>query len=272
MATLDPNLVQFTYGLTIGKFRLPRGSEYPIPMTLAGRKFGVVSRSISDCKKNDKRAPFTHHPIIPNAEYPILMNNNSKTQTRMTYEPDAHGIPKDGISDRDVKRIASTARRLHINMQPDYSAQKVLYPFTTKRTLGSSAFPCYDVKSSHEKAIALWGNSSLGILTFWIHAGKQQLARGKTSKTAMECMSVLDTSKLTTNQIDLMNMHFDELSSHDLLPINRMYMDKTRHKIDNAVLNVLNINDDIHSMRVRFCFEPLVRKGRKDPELDKLSH
>lgn len=240
-------------------------------MTMGGQRFGVVSRSISDCKKNDTRAPFTHHSIIPNTEYPILMNNNSKTQTRMIYDPDAHGIPKDCVTEDHVKRVANTARRLHINMQPDYSTQKVLYPFTTKKTLASSAFPCFEVKTIHEKAIALWGNSSLGILTFWIHAGKQQLARGKTSKTAMESMSVLDISKLTSDQISQMNKYFDELSSHELLPMNRIYNDKTRHKIDRAVLKALNIDDDIQPMRIRFSFEPLIRKERKDAELDRLS-
>ena len=271
VATLDPTLVQFAYGLTIGKFRLPKGDEYRIPMTRAGQSFGVVSRSISDCKKNDGRAPFTHHPIIPNAEYPILMNNDAKRQTRMIYDPDAHGIPKNCVNKDHVNRIANTARRLHINMQPDYSAQKVLYPFTIKKTLGSSAFPCYEIESKYEKAIALWGNSSLGVLTFWIHAGKQQLARGKTSKTAMEMMPVLDVSKLTNDQISHMNNFFDELSPCELHPINRMYKDSIRHKIDDAVLKVLNINDNIQRMRIRFSFEPQVRKERNDPELDKLS-
>lgn len=271
VATLDPNLVQFAYGLTIGKFKLPKGNDYTIPMTQAGEIFGVVSRSISDNKKNDKRAPFTHHPIIPNAEYPILMNNNAKVQTRIIYDPDAHGIPKDCVTEDHVRRIANTARRLHVNMQPDYSAQKVLYPFTTKKTLASSAFPCYEINAIHEKAVALWGNSSLGILTFWIHVGKQQLARGKTSKTAMEHMSVLDVNKLSLDQISDMNRHFDELSTHELRPMNRMYDDKIRHKIDNAVLKVLNIDEDIQPMRIRFAFEPLIRKERKDLKLDKLT-
>ena len=272
VAVRDQNLIQFMYRLYRGQFSLPNSLCGPgsIPMTRAGANFGLVGRDIADGRDDCKRAPFTSHPYETGAVYPILMNNDSGKQTRMTVKPDCMAIPKACAKKEDVARVASNATRLHVNGTCDYTSQRVLFPYTAKPTLGSSVFPSFNVSPEREKAMAVWGNSTLGILCFWAHAGKQQLGRGRASRTSMENMAVLNVPKLKKAALAKLDRIFDKYSKKEFCRMNLCYRDENRMGMDADMLSALGIDEPIDDVRIRFCREPLVRKGRKDPELDAL--
>ena len=52
--------------------------------------------------------------------------------------------------------------------------------------------------------------------------------------------------------------------------MNLCYRDENRMAMDAEMLSVLGIDEPMDDVRIRFCREPLVRKGRKDPKLDAL--
>ena len=272
VAVRDQNLIQFMYRLYRGQFALPNplcGSG-SIPMTRAGANFGLVGRDIADGKDDCKRAPFTSHPYDTGAVYPVLMNNDSDKQTHMMVKPDCMAIPKTCAKKEDVARVAADATRLHVNGTCRYTSQRVLFPYTAKPTLGSSVFPSFNTAPEHEKAMAVWGNSTLGILCFWTHAGKQQLGRGRASRTSMENMAVLNVPKLKKTALAKLDRIFDKYCKKEFLPMNLCYRDENRMAMDAEMLAALGIDEPMNDLRVRFCREPLVRSGREDPELDAL--
>lgn len=75
-------------------------------------------------------------------------------------------VPKPGAGKVHVTRVAATATRLHVNCACGYASQAVLFPYTAAPTLASGAFPLFEVPRAHEKAMAVWVNSTLGILCF----------------------------------------------------------------------------------------------------------
>ena len=272
VAVRDHNLAQFMYNLHHGRFALPGSLDAPrpIPTTRAGASFGLLGRDIADDKDDCKRAPFTRYPYDAGAVYPVLMNNDSGEQTCMMFKPDGMAVPKTCAKKGHVKKVASTATRLHVNHTCRYTSQRVLFPYTAKPTLASRVFPAFNVPQDHEKTMAVWGNSMLGIVSFWSHAGKQQSGRGQSSKTSMEDMAVLDASKLKKHTLSKLDRIFDKYCTREFLPMNQCYRDENRAAMDAEMLSVLGIDEPVDDIRVRFCREPLVRSGRKDPELDAL--
>ena len=272
VAVQDSNLVQFAYNMARGRFAFPSALNdgYDIPMTTAGASFGISDRSITDDKSGCESSPFKRYAFDKTAVYPVLANNDSKAQKCMVLEPNGMAVPKTCAKKEDVVRVAATATRLHVNRACRYTSQRVLFPYTTKPTLASAVFPSFNMQPECEKAMTVWGNSTLGILCFWIHAGKQQLGRGRASRTSMENMKVLNVPKLRKPTIKKLDKIFDKYCKREFLPMNLCYKDKNRMDMDTEMLSVLGINEPIDDIRIRFCREPLFRGGRKDPELDAL--
>ena len=272
VAVRDQNLIQFMYRLYRGQFALPNSLSEPgsIPMIRAGANFGLVGRDIADNKNDDKRAPLLNQPFDETAVYRVLAHNNSEEQTCMLFKPNGAAVPKAHAKKEDVARVAATATRLHVNGTCRYTSQCVLFPYTSKPTLASRVFPSFEVPPEHEKAMAVWGNSTLGMICFWAHAGKQQLGRGNASRQSMEHMAVLDMSKLRKPALKKLDKIFDKYCKKEFCRMNLCYKDKNRMGMDAEMLSVLGIDEPIDDLRVRFCREPLVRSGREDPELDAL--
>ena len=269
----DPSLTIFAYRLASGRFLPPgmaRGGS--IPISTPGASFGLSERSIYDKQKTSTASPFNMYEIDDTAAYPALQKNNHQTQTSIVLEPDAMAVPKKNASVIQIELVAKTATHLHVNRTCRYTSQAVLFPYTIRATLGSRAFPSFQADVLQSKALAVWGNSSLGIICFWTHAGKQQSGRGNATRTSMASMPVLDVWNMDKYTLSEIKRIFDDHAHDELLPMNMCYADTNRIMIDDELLRVLGINgglrDHMDDIRQRFCREPVVRCGRVDDVLD----
>ena len=212
------------------------------------------------------------YPIDSTVVYHALQNNDHKTQTSIVVNPDAMAVPKDNATKKRIRQVAGTATHLHVNCACDYTSQSVLFPYTMNRTLGSAAFPSFRADGLQAKALAVWGNSSLGIICFWAHAGKQQYGRGRATRTSMVNMPVLDVLSMDVRTLEAIEDIFDTRGCDELRPMNMCYDDANRMRIDDELLTALRIDNGLRAhmdeIRVRFCREPQVRKRRVDGVLD----
>lgn len=270
----DPNLSLFVYKLSnFGQFIPPgrvRGAD--IDICTPGDKFGISHRSISDNNKSGTRAPFMTHRIDKTVVYPLLQNNDHRVKTSIVVEPDGMALPKENATKAKIESVAGTATHLHVNCTCRFTTQSVLFPYTEQPTLGSGPFPSFEAGEIQSKALAAWGNSSLGIICFWAHAGKQQSGRGKGTRTSMANMPVLDVWRITRDTLEQIEQVFNG-HCHDVLrPMNMCYDDANRIKIDEELLTALDVNEGLRArmddIRRRFCREPTVRCGRRDTALD----
>ena len=268
----DPYLAQFSYKLASGILQVPGSTNtIKIPTTQPGDVFGISHRMIYNDSKNSS-PPFLVRPFNSTCIYPLIKNNDKNTQQTILTNPDKMAIPKKNATQKDIDRVLKTATRVHINCTCNYTSQSLLYIYLKKKTLGSRVFPSFSVPTQYEKALSLWGNSTLGILCFWIHSARQQMAKGNATRTSMKYMPVLDFSKLNKDQLKKLNIAFDKYSRRKLCPINLLYKDKTRIAIDDEILSVLGVSDSIDEIRLKFCNEPYNRAGRIDHDLDRLIH
>lgn len=94
-----------------------------------------------------------------------------------------------------------------------------------------------------EKALALWLNSSLGLLLLLGHREETEGAWGKFKKPVPGQMPVLDVSSIGARNRGKLAQAFDKLADKPLLPFPDMGDDPVRAAIDESVASALGLPD-----------------------------
>jgi hypothetical protein len=188
------------------------------------------------------RGPFVVSKVKPHsaATYPVLWSHDASSERTIAFEGDSEGQPRKAkktsdraVIDHKVESIAKTASHCHFNQNFRFNSQSTGMQFTERLTIGGRAWLSIRLKSvEQEKALVLWGNTTMGLLLHWWHANKQQSGRGNIGKSALESMPVLDVSKLTKAQLIKAVKLFDAMKAKSLLPFNEIEKDAVRRELD----------------------------------------
>lgn len=112
-----------------------------------------------------------------------------------------------------------------------------------------------------DKTLALWLNSTLGILSLLTIRGETEGAWAQFKKTHLKAMPVLNVRKLSDAQLAQLATAYDALCKRELQPLPRMAADETRTAIDNALSAVLEL-PDLAPLREMLAREPVVSMQR----------
>jgi hypothetical protein len=161
----------------------------------------------------------------------------------MQFEADSEGIIRQGANpaeeamvEKRAARVWATASNCHFNADFGFSSESTGMQFTDRKTIGGNAWPSIELGSiEQEKALVLWGNSSLGLLLRWWHSNKQQPGRGRIGVSALTSLRVLDVAKLSQDALARAVGIFDEMKGRELRPINQIAADAVRHEIDTRL-------------------------------------
>ena len=260
----DMTLLQVVEQLRQGNLQLRSGAPHPINMARLKDVAdpGLVDRDIIEGSGKDARGPFKR--VQKSTDYPALWNNNLDEQDMMMVKEDCYLEAKARVDDKRVIDAWSKAGHLHINREVTYHAQKVCLAYTNNETMGGRAWPnllLHD--TTHEKALCVWGNSTLGILCYWGTAGRQQPGRGVHSRSSVMDMPVLDMTALSSTQLAEMDRIFDKYCKKRMKSIALLDRCRVRHQMDAELMAVLDIGDiDLSNIRKRLCDEPSMHGGR----------
>jgi len=193
----------------------------------------------------------------------------------MLFEADCEGIPRQGANIKEQELIAqkmanvwSTASHCHFNCDFQFNSQSTGMQFTPRKTIGGRAWLSIQLSSvEQEKALVLWGNTSLGLLLRWWHSNKQQSGRGSIGKSALQALPILDVTALTPEQIDEAVKIFDAMSNQKLLPLHEIDKDPVRKELDERFArNVLGVAESflaqggpLEILRMKLSQEPSIR-------------
>ncbi len=248
----DGALAQVAYQIAdCGLIWLPgitKNNAISVPVTTVSKigRVGPVHRDINgDTPDGRIRGPFQIEALKAKTAptYPILWSHDADRERCMEFEADSEGVIRQGAStaeDMNVKnkadRIWSTASHCHFNADFRFNSQSTAMQFTSKRTIGGSAWPSISLNNTdQEKVLTLWGNSSLGLLLHWWHANKQQSGRGRIGVSALTSMPVLDATKLCDRAFSRAVAIFDDLKHRKLRPVNEIAQDTVRQEVDNRL-------------------------------------
>ena len=207
------------------------------------------------------------------AEYPSLWHVNSDSQRAMVVSPDAHARIR-LHAEVKAQKILELNSRVHLNRDIRFNSHSLAVMFTEQNTIGVDSIPniVFQEKKVYDYVWTLWGNSTLGLLCYWLSCSKQQTGRGRGSKASLESMSTLDVRQLPDEALANAERIFNELKHEKMLPFNQMDEDPKRHELDRRLLSeVLGITEadrpDVHEglalLRKMLCQEPSIHGGKK---------
>ena len=136
-----------------------------------------------------------YHGWNEQAQFPAIWSHKESTHEGMVSFPNAHLIPK---PESDHMALWAQSGTLQITPDVQYDSQRIISTRTVIRALGVRAWHTLNVeesdplvKSRREVALALWCNSTLGMLMHANHANRAQRGRGTGNKGMLETLTTL---------------------------------------------------------------------------------
>ena len=165
--------------------------------------------------------------------------------------------------------VWETATRLHFNRDFRLNSQSLAACLTPEPSIGGRAWPNFSVEGDprREEALTLWANTTLGLISFWWVAGRQQQGRAILTISGLPALPVLDVRELDARQLGIAERIFEDFRDWTFLPANEAYRDDTRKALDRAVLCDLlglpeTILEPLDVLREQWCAEPTVHGGK----------
>lgn len=259
-AFAQSDLTRAAYHLQNHSLRLPsqrKGKRLPLcPLGELG-VLGPDARDVHDGLK------LSHHQMF--TAYAAFWGHDSKVVTTLGQQPNNYLSPlptaKPG---RRLKRIEDLwplagrlliAERLRLNTQK-LTAIKVSEPVLSSMWW-SFAFHKKTAAQRNEKALALWLNSTLGLLLMILNRVETEGAWVKFKKPILAAMPVLNVHELTAAQFKILTVAYDKLAEQTLQPLPNMADDPVRAAIDEALATALHL-PDFSMLRTLLAKEPVV--------------
>ena len=267
---LDYSLAQTVYALAHSRLWLP---GQPAALELKTAPLGVVGRLglvHRDITGPPPRGPFTKTAPSPTATYPALWNHNAATETRLVCIPDSQLIVRQGMEAKAAE-VWATASRAHVNLDFTFGSQPLAVAFTERKSIGGRIWPnvIFD-DERFDAAFAVWSNCTLGLLSYWWHASRQQSSKAGITIRSAETLPVLDFRALSDAQLRTAQAIFDEFRGLDLKPAYLADADANRALLDRRVVcDLLGFDaatyDAVRRLAAKWCAEPSVHGGKKRP-------
>ena len=163
-----------------------------------------------------------HIPIVPLGETASLGTTEpARKQTSKTTQGDTPILQDHSCSTQKCLETAptgttpssqATAQRLHLNTNFRYNSQATAACTTAEPSAGGKFRPPLITRDErHEKAIALWMNTTIGLITHWNSANHTQHGLGYLSNWHARAMPVLATNRLNNEQLRELEEIFEQV-------------------------------------------------------------
>ena len=191
-----------------------------------------------------------YHGWNGDAQFPAIWSLDSSVHQSMSSEPNAWLAPKPG---HDHQPVWSQAGTLQITWDVRYNAQRVMAVRTDLRTLGVRAWHTLSVheddpviRSRLEIALALWCNSTLGMLLHADHSNSAQEGRGQGNKGMLESLTTLDVRKLKAWQLDEVVAIWQDFRNRKFQAFHQCAVDPVRIALDERIVrDLLGLGEDV---------------------------
>ena len=216
-----------------------------------------------------------YHGWDAQAQFPALWAHSEKVHKGLLAEPNARLFPQPG---RDHGPIWSQAGTLQVTCDVRYNSQRVMATRTTVRTLGMSTWHTLRVREAdssvgtqRETALALWLNSTFGLLQHASHANRTQYGRGRGNMGMLETMPTLDVRQLQPWQLDEAQTIYRDFQDRTFQSFHHCAIDPTRTDLDRRILSDLlalppETQTTLTRLQLLLATDPSIH-GTKQPEI-----
>ena len=267
---VDYSLAQTAYALSRSTLSLPGLSKTARIQTAVLEVVGRMGMYHIDINGPLPRGPFSKMAGSPTATYPCLWNHDAKKETRMVCVADSQLQVRPGMEEK-AATVWATASRAHLNRDFTFGSQALAVAFTHAESIGGRVWPNVIFSDNRfDCAFLGWGNSTLGLLSYWWHSSRQQSSKAGLTIRSAESLPVLDFRALTDDQLRTAEAIFEEFRDKELKPAYLADADPNRALLDRRVLcDLLGFDEDtyraVRRLAAKWCAEPSVHGGKARP-------
>ena len=271
----DYSLAQTAYALSQSKLWLPGNASVDLKMALLS-DIGKVGTYHLDIIGPYPRGPFDKAAPSQTPTYPSLWNHDAKREAKLVCAPDSQLLVRQGLEEKAAE-VWATASRSHLNLDFTFGSQALAIAFTDMKSIGGRVWP--NVIFSDERfeyAFSVWGNSTLGLLSYWWHSNRQQSSKAGMTIRSADSLPVLDFRALTERQLQMAEAIFNEFRDRESQPSCLADIDPNRALLDRRVIrDFLGLGEEVYTavrrLAAKWCAEPSVHGGKARPKGAKLA-
>ena len=197
--------------------------------------------------------------------YPMIENHDTNKRRCISTKPDKYLAPlvepPPGRRLKPVNQLWPKAGRLLVGARFWLNTVRVVAMRADDNVLGSMWWPVRVEDPKVEKALTVWLNSSLGILTLLAVRNTTRGSWVQLKKADLEEMPVLDTRSLSPEQLKGLAELFDEMADTEFERLPGMVDCPARQALDAGISRILGL-PDLSKLRDLLASEPVVSNRR----------
>ena len=259
--------VQFSRAdLTRSAIRLLDGGEVWVPGEREGVEvplcrisaFGEIGPDIRDVRDGF---------ALTDAEtaYAMIANHDTEKRRSIVTTPDQYLSPlTEPLPGRRLKPLEllwPRAGKLLIGARFWLNTVRVIGMRSESDVLGSMWWPVRIDNELYEKALTVWLNSSVGLLTLLAGRNTTRGAWAQIKKVDLKEMPVLDVRAISQKQLRALADSFDELADEEFESLPAMSHCPARRRLDDGISEILGL-PDLSVLRRLIASEPVVSNTR----------
>ena len=197
--------------------------------------------------------------------YPMVENHDTEQRKRLVAAPDKYlaplAKPRPGRHLKSVAQLWPKAGRLLVAERLRLDTARVVAMRSETRVLSNVWWPIRIGDVPAEKALVIWLNSSLGLLTILTQRTTTEGGWVAMKKADLEVLPVLDTRRLSQTQVQSLSDLFDGLAEAEFERLPGMATCSTRRSLDDGVSKILGL-PKLGKLRDLLASEPVVSNQR----------
>ncbi len=197
--------------------------------------------------------------------YPMIENHDTDQRRWISTEPDKYLVPlvepRPGRNLKLVQTLWPKAGRLLLGARFWLNTVRVVAMRSNRNVLASMWWPIRVDDEASEKALALWLNSSIGLLTLFATRNTTRGAWVQMKKADLVGMPVLDLRAIAPEQLQSLSQLFDEVAEEEFERLPAMADCTARRRLDDGLAEILGL-PNLDGLRRLLASEPVVSNRR----------
>ncbi len=197
--------------------------------------------------------------------YPMVEGHDTEQHKTLVCAPDAYlsplVTPRGGQRPGYGEHLWQQAGRLLISERLWLETTRVIAMRSDTRVLSNVWWPVKVDEVSHEKALAVWFNSSLGLLTILAQRTSTRGGWVGMKKADLEELPVLDVRAIAPEQLHALSQLFDDVAEDEFERLPAMTECAARRRLDDGLSEILGL-PNLNGLRRLLASEPVVRNRR----------
>ena len=197
--------------------------------------------------------------------YPLVAGHDTEQRISLTCSPDSYlsplPIPRGGQRPGYGQHLWRQASRLLVAERLRLTTARIVAMRSDTNVLSNVWWPIRVDDASIEKVLALWLNSSLGLLTIVAQRTSTEGGWVALKKADLRKLPVLDARRLSPTQRQDLSHLFDQLTDAEFQRLPTLPHDPARQTLDHGLSQILNL-PTLTTLRHLLATEPTISNHR----------